>query len=262
MKHQFFVVFFLILSACSATTEKYFAGNTIPPILIDPPFVVDSKEWDDEIQQIIKLQKNFNLNELELASREKHLRPEIFILYADRSLTRESHPKLYRLIDRVSATTKAINDNAKDYWNVARPYIVDKRINMLITPSLGHAYPSGHTSSGIVNARVIGLLIPQRTKDLLKLAKKIAGRRILVGMHYPHDIVAGEQMSRLVLGALMQSKDFQEDFENAREELVLYPPKNIAIPAPVADPAPAPTPIVQEEVPSVTPDNQAVHTQQ
>jgi acid phosphatase (class A) len=228
MKHQIFALFFLILSACSATTEKYFAGNSIPPTLIEPPFANNSKEQQDEIQQIIKLQKNFNLNELELASREKYLRPEIFVLYVDRSLTRESYPYLYQLLDRTSATTKAANDNAKEYWNITRPYI-DKKVNMLITPSQGPSYPSGHASNSSVSAQIIGLLIPQKSSDLQKLAKKIAQRRVLVGMHYPHDIVAGEQLSRIVLGGLMQNKEFQKDFEKARSELEKNPPKNLAV---------------------------------
>lgn len=228
MKHQFFAVVFLILSACSATTEKYFSGESIPATLIDPPFAQGSKEQSDEILQMIKMQKSFNLNELELASREKFLRPEIFILYADRSLTREAYPNLYTLLDRISATSKSVNDNTKEYWNIARPY-TDKRINMLITPSQGPCYPSGHTSSGMVTSQIIGLLIPQKAADLQKLAKKIAQRRVLVGMHYPHDIVAGEQLSRLIIGGLLQNEEFQADFENARQELIKNPPQNLGV---------------------------------
>lgn len=237
MKHQIFAIFFLILSACSATTEKYFSADSIPPTLIEPPFAAGSKEQNDEVQQILKLQKNFNLNELELASREKHLRPEIFILYTNRAFTREAYPHLYQLLDRVSVTTKAVNDNAKEYWNVARPYS-DKRINILITPSSGPTYPSGHASSSLVNAQILGLLVPQKYSDLQKLAKKIGRRRVLVGMHYAHDIVAGEQMSRLVLGSLMQNKEFKKDFEAARRELEKNPPQSIVTPAPAASVAP------------------------
>jgi acid phosphatase (class A) len=254
MKHQIFAVFFLILSACSATAEKYFGHESISPTLIEPAFISGSKEEQDEIQQVLKLQKNFNVNELELASREKYLRPEILILYSDRSLTRESYPNLYRLIDRTSATSKAVNDGFKDYWKVERPYVADKRINMLITPSYGPSYPSGHTTGSMVNAQILGLLIPQRSQDLQKLAKKIAARRVLVGMHYPHDIIAGEQLSRLVLGGLMQNKDFKNDFEKARKELEIKPLKLT-----VAKPA---TNTLTEEQPSVATNNDTLPVKQ
>ncbi len=252
MKHQIFTALFLILSACSATTEKYFAANSIPPTLIEPPFASDSKEAQEEIQQIVKMQKNFNLNELELASREKYLRPEIFVLYADRSLTRDSYPDLYHLLDRVSATSKAVNDSVKEYWNIARPYNVDKRINMLITPSQGPSYPSGHTGNSLINAQILGLLIPQKYSDLQKLAKKIAQRRVLVGMHYPHDIVAGEQLSRIIIGSLLQNSDFQKDFQKAREELAKNPPK-------LSDNIPAAS---AKDKPLVAPNNNALPVQQ
>ncbi len=219
MRHQIFGFFFLILSACSATTENYFSGDSINPKLIEAPYAQNSKELNEEIQQIIKLQKHFSLNELELASREKFLRPEIFALYADRNLSRESYPKLYRLLDRISYTSKLANDHSKEYWNVTRPYLVEKKVNMLITPSPGACYPSGHTTSSMVHTQILGLLIPEKSDDLQKLAKKISQRRVLVGMHYPHDIVAGEQLSRLVIGGLMQNEDFKKDFENARIEL-------------------------------------------
>ncbi|MBU6140770.1 MAG: phosphatase PAP2 family protein [Proteobacteria bacterium] len=252
MKHQIFVAIFLILSACSATTEKYFAADSIPPTLIEPPFASDSKEMQDEIQQIIKMQKKFNLNELELASREKYLRPEIFILYVDRSLTRDSYPNLYRLLDRVSATSKAVTDNFKEHWNVTRPYLVDKKINMLITPSQGQSYPSGHTSSSFINAQILGLLVPEKYFDLQNLAKKIAQRRVLVGMHYPHDVVGGEQLSRIVIGSLLQNSEFQEDLQKAREELEENPPK-------LSKPAPA-TPAKDQLL--VAPNNDALPAQQ
>ena len=228
MKRYFFTACLLIISSCSATIETYFAGETISPNFIDSPYATNSKEWGDDVAQILKMQKNFNVNELELASREKYLRPEVFVLYADRSLTRESYPNLYLLIDRVSATSKSANDNVKNHWNVARPYTVDKRINMLITPSPGAAYPSGHASSSLVTTQILGMLLPQRSQDLNKLAKKIASRRVLVGMHYPHDIIAGEQLGRLIIGGLLQNKDFQKDLGNARKELEKNPPKGPA----------------------------------
>lgn len=258
MRHHFFALGFLILSACSATTEKYFDGASIPSGLIEAPYTTDNKELKDEIQLILKLQKNFNLNELELASREKYLRPEIFILYANRSLTRELYPNLHQLLDRVSATTKSVNDSMKYTWNAPRPYQVDKRINMLITPSPGPGYPSGHASGSLVSAQVLGLLIPQKNQDLIKLAKKIAARRVLVGMHFPHDIIVGEQVARLVLGGLMQNNDFLNDLKAARQELEANPPKNLT--APVA-PAPAIKEAAPLAAPSVASDNQALPAQ-
>lgn len=225
MKHKIFIILTLVLTACSATTEKYFSGDSIPATLIEPPFASNSKEQKSEVRTVIRMQKRFSLKELELASYEKKLRPEIFILYADRSLTRESYPHLYHLFDRISATSKSSTDHAKKYWNVTRPYIADKRINMLITPSNGPCYPSGHTSGSLMDAHIIGLLIPEKRDALLKLARNIAKRRVLVGMHYPHDLVGGEQLSRLVVGGLMQNKEFQKDFERAKQELTDKPLK-------------------------------------
>ena len=78
----------------------------------------------------------------------------------------------------------------------------------------------------MVVTQILGMLIPQKEQDLKKLAQKISYRRILVGMHYPHDIIAGEQLARLILGGLLQNEEFRKDFENARLELEKKPLKN------------------------------------
>jgi len=262
MKYQFLAVCFLILSACSATTETYFSGDSIIPKLIDAPYATNSKEWNNDIQNIIKAQKHFNVNELELASREKFLHPEIFIFYADRSLTNDEYPNLHKLIHRVSLTSKEVNDHVKNYWNISRPYTLDKRINMLITPSPGASYPSGHTSSSFVVTQILGMLIPQKDQDLKKLAQKIAYRRILVGMHYPHDITGGEQLSRLILGGLLQNKEFQKDFENARIELEKKPLKTTQAIETKEQPAiKAEASEIKSPAPSITTNDQTLPTQ-
>jgi acid phosphatase (class A) len=257
MKHLITVFLFLILSACSATTESYFTGKTIPIQLIEPPYADKSKEQNEEIQQILKAQKNFNVNELELAAREKFLRPEIFVLYTDLSLTRETYPDLYRLIDRVSITCKQSNDHFKYHWNATRPYLIDKRVNMLITPSPGPGYPSGHVTTATTITQVLGMLFPEKKQDLAKLAKRIASRRILVGMHFPHDIAAGEQLSQLVIGGLFQNEDFLKDLEEARKELVKNPPKNIKPTAAKIKEEPS----KEAVAPSVAPNDQALPAQ-
>ncbi|MBM3579250.1 MAG: phosphatase PAP2 family protein [Alphaproteobacteria bacterium] len=228
MFRQISIVLFLILPACSATTEKYFVGESIPPTLIEPPFAKDSLEWKSEIEHVIKVQRNFNLNELELASREKHLRPDIFVQFIGRDITRKTHPHLYHLMDRVFSTSRDVTKHAKQYWNVPRPYLVDKRINMFITPSQGQSYPSGHAVGSYVGVQILALLIPTKKDDLENLAKKILQRRVLIGMHYPHDLIAGEQMARLVLGGLMQNKEFQDDFAVAAKELKKKSPALVA----------------------------------
>ena len=216
---KIFTVFFLsfFISAANAA-EPYFAGDSISPTLIDPPFVQDSAEWKEELNYIIKLQRKFNLQEIDQALDERKLRPENVAQFVDPTLTREKNPKLYRLLDRVEQTSRNVTDNFKNHWQETRPYLVDKRVKVLITPSEGFSYPSGHATGSFIYAHVLSLLMPQKQQEFEDRAEKIAKRRQLVGMHFPKDLVGGKQLSLLVVGGLTQNKDFQKDLKAAKKE--------------------------------------------
>jgi len=212
----FFVTFFISLRA---NAESYFDKNVISPTLIEPPFADGSLQWKNEINEIIKLQKNANLEEIDHALEERHLRPEMVAQNVDASLTREKYPKLYQLLDNVSDTSRVVNDEAKSFWHTKRPYMVDKRIHPLIEAHNNPAYPSGHTCGSYTLAHILGLLIPQKRAEFQARAQQIAWHRVLVGMHFPHDLVGGQQLSLLIVGALMENSDFRKDFEKAKKEL-------------------------------------------
>lgn len=214
------LLFFVLLFCPELYAEPYFSGDEIAPTLIDPPFEIGSKEWQQELRQILKMQKKFDLDEIDKALSEKHLQPETVAQFADTSITRKSYPKLYHLLDRVGETSRSVNDVVKTYWNQQRPYRADKRINALIALSEGRSYPSGHATGSHVYAHILGVLMPQKRQQFEDRAEKISYRRVLVGMHYPHDLVGGKQLALIIVGALMQNSDFKKDLKAAQKEIV------------------------------------------
>ena len=62
-------------------------------------------------------------------------------------------------------------------------------------------------------------LIPSKSADFLKRANEIANHRILVGMHFPHDIEAGKDLSKIILKKLHNNQRFNQDFAAAKAEL-------------------------------------------
>lgn len=215
----FFASFLFFASTQFATAKSYFEQNSISPHLIGPALIIDSKEWQNEVNQILKVQKNFDDAELDEAISEKHLQPETIAHAIDPSITREAYPKLYYLMDRVGDTSRCETDNVKEFWNQTRPYLADKRVKMLITPSRGGSFPSGHATGSYIYAHVLGLLFPQNREKYHELADEIGQHRILIGMHYPRDIIAGKHMAYLVIGGLIQNEEFLKDFKKAAKEI-------------------------------------------
>lgn len=212
-----------ILNKTSSTTEKnshkYFGYESTSPYAIDKPFKINSLEHQSQIDQIIILQKNIDPKDIDLALEEKQLRPETVVQKICKTCTRAKFTALYHLLDRVGDTSRDVNDGFKDFWKIPRPYIYDTRIQMMITPSKGYSYPSGHTTGSYIYAGVLGLLIPNKIEELQDYANQIAWHRVQVGMHYPQDLTGGKQLAIYLIGGLMQNKDFQNDFNLAKFEL-------------------------------------------
>jgi acid phosphatase (class A) len=210
----------LIVCCCHvAKAQTYFDINSISPNLIDPAIKIGSASWKSEVNQILKLQSKLDLERLDQAIFEKHLQPETIAQFGDPTLTREAFPKLYYLLDRVGDTSRGVTDKIKEYHGQTRPYLADSRIKMLITPSRGSSYPSGHATGSYIYAHILGLLIPAKRQEFESYADKIAQNRILIGMHYPQDIAGGKNLSFLIVGGLTQDKEFQKDFKKAAEEI-------------------------------------------
>ncbi len=218
MSKFFLIIFFFVISTAQA--KPYFAANLISPTLIDEPFKIDSIEFQNELEKIKVLQKDADKEEIKKAAKERHLTPELITKSTITNLTREKFPKVYALLDRVFETSKPLDESVKEYWNVKRPYLIDKNVKALVTPHKNPSYPSGHACGSYLAANVLSLLIPQKRFEFHENARLISERRVLVGMHYFKDLEGGKQLALLLTGALLENEEFKKDFDNAKNELV------------------------------------------
>ena len=196
----------------------YVSAAAISPMVLNPPPAVHSAVWDKEVADVLALQYSADKAEVEKASAERNMKPELLTLAVDPQLTRVSYPALYALLDNVSDTSRSVTDNVKNYWNTKRPYLMDERIKPLVEPHDNPSYPSGHTSGSYVWARVLALVMPEKREAFLSRAEEIAQHRVLVGMHYPHDVTAGKELALITFGALLGNTSFQGDVEKAKTE--------------------------------------------
>lgn len=223
MKRALSSLLLLLLCSCAAvvatSSGKYFDPATIPPTLLGPPPAVGGAEWNAEIDHMAALQAHADPAELKIAATERSLSPEMMVLPVVPELTRERFPHVYVLLERVNVVTQDVTSQVKDYYHTKRPYLSSPRIKPLIEPHDNPSYPSGHTSGGYVWAYVMSMLVPEEREAFFAKAEQFAQHRVLVGMHYPHDLEGGRKVALLVMGALLQSPDFQADLAEARREL-------------------------------------------
>jgi undecaprenyl-diphosphatase len=61
---------------------------------------------------------------------------------------------------------------------------------LIKTPN-SHSFPSGHSTTAFAAATVLGAFLPRFRPALYALAALIAWSRVVVGVHYPLDVLGG-----------------------------------------------------------------------
>jgi undecaprenyl-diphosphatase len=72
-----------------------------------------------------------------------------------------------------------------------RPFITHAAINRAAAPLDRYSFPSGHTLHAVSFAWQASAHFPELAWVLLPLAVLIAGSRVVLGLHYPSDVLAG-----------------------------------------------------------------------
>jgi acid phosphatase (class A) len=77
-------------------------------------------------------------------------------------------------------------------------------------------------------------MIPEKRFELFERNHDFSRSRVVIGVHFPRDLLAGEIGGTLIVQAFFQSPEFMKDFEVARDELR----KALGYPAEVPDETP------------------------
>ena len=72
-----------------------------------------------------------------------------------------------------------------------RPFITHTAIDRAAAPLDRYSFPSGHTLHAVSFTWQVGAHFPELLWVLLPLAATIAASRVVLGLHYPSDVLAG-----------------------------------------------------------------------
>ena len=78
-----------------------------------------------------------------------------------------------------------------------------------IRPSDRFSFPSGHTAAAFMFAWLLAAYYPEFTACYLILASGIGISRVLLGVHYPTDILAGAALGSLIALAILSGSGYQ-----------------------------------------------------
>ena len=166
---------------------NYGRMRTLPPPPVRTELVV-------ELNEIVQRQAQSTPDEREFAI---HVDPEKnhYRLWSDEveRLTGMRHPPSY--FKAIATNAEGFMLSLKGEFDRARPYqvapIMGKRIEMLVSDPKTPSYPSGHAFEACLFAFVMDEMHPRHSFEFFALADMVADSRIVAGVHYLSDIVAG-----------------------------------------------------------------------
>jgi acid phosphatase (class A) len=148
------------------------------------------------------------------------------------------NPTIYRVVigdgfdlDKLPATSKMLADvmreqraaagRAKKFFQRARPWVSDPDLKTCGPRGIDwhSSYPSGHATMGYATGVILAALIPEKAQAILTRANGFAENRIVCGMHFRRDIVAGQVLGTAVAVSLMHDAAFKAEFDAAEQEL-------------------------------------------
>lgn len=99
------------------------------------------------------------------------------------------------------------------YIGDSRPFQVSSQVNAIDSGQfIGNqqhpAFPSGHTTYAYTDSILLGMLVPELYQSMMVRASEFANSRIVLGVHYPTDIIGGRALASYSLAQALNNPDY------------------------------------------------------
>lgn len=128
------------------------------------------------------------------------------------------HPAMESFLDAVNTDVSFFIIRDKKRFSRARPAQLAKDLDPVIDAPAHASYPSGHATQSYFLALALGGADPVNRDKYVALAKDIAWRRELAGIHYPTDSQAGFSLAQRLFDAFSTHEKTAELYRSAKAE--------------------------------------------
>jgi undecaprenyl-diphosphatase len=84
-----------------------------------------------------------------------------------------------------------------------RPYQVHQVIHLGERPLDHFSFPSGHTLHAVMATILLGYIVPPLLVLMVPFTVLVAGSRMVLGLHYPSDVMVGGCIGAAVAGLII-----------------------------------------------------------
>lgn len=215
----------------ATTAENFFDPAAIDfAAILAPPPAAGSVAAEADMTAVLMAQAWRTPEQVDWAKRVAAA--DFLVLFAEgllpAELNRENCPQLVALFRGVFASCAPVSEAAKKRYARPRPFAADTRVEPCVEPLTSDSYPSGHAQAARIWLEVLGEFFPAQKAELQLRAQRIAWGRVLGGVHYPTDLVAGERLGEALLKEMRKSPAFRARLEKCRAEISLLTAKKAA----------------------------------
>jgi acid phosphatase (class A) len=212
---------FVLLGSCSQGAGFLSPRDYDPARVLPPPPADGSPAAKAELAELHAIEAVRTAAEFDKAmADEKDESITAFAQVMGTSFDPAKLPATAKLFADVRVEEKAAATLAKNYFQRTRPWIADPSLQPCAKGDAPKsAYPSGHATMGYAMAIILTELAPEKAPAIMARAAEYAENRLVCGMHYRRDIVAGEALGTLVAEELLRTPAFRAELEAARVEL-------------------------------------------
>ena len=138
-------------------------------------------------------------------------------------ITEQQTPQLYRLLRRSLADAGFSTYVAKNHYQRARPFVVNKE--PICTPAdeerlmESASYPSGHTAIGWAWALILAEVSPDQTDAILERGWAYGESRMTCNVHWQSDVTMGRVMGSATVARLHADPGFLAAIAAAKDEI-------------------------------------------
>ena len=136
--------------------------------------------------------------------------------------TPDALPKTALLSTHLHSDEGVIVGPAKNFFQHLRPFNFDKTVQPVCKTNgnvKDYGYPSGHATTGYLEALALIQIVPERRDAILARADDYAWSRVVCGVHYASDTVASKSAAYAMMGVMMNNQQFKSELAAARTEI-------------------------------------------
>ncbi len=234
----FFGVLPALAENAGAPAADYLAPGQVDLLkLLPTPPAPDSAAQKRDMQAMLEAQRHRTRAEAARADADAEISVFRFADVLGPNFTKDNLPKLAAFIAKVRHSEVPAVTIVKDYWHRPRPFVANMKIHPTSVAeestlnddkhTYSYSFPSGHATFGATCAILLAQMLPEKRAELFARGWQFGENRVIAGVHFPTDVEASRIDATVMVYAMMQNPQFQQDFAAAKAELrsaLGYPP--------------------------------------